>query len=107
MKTKQEIKKWLLENCLNDNGDLVICDIDLSDFKGNVILNGWKIGRAGYVDLSSWDVKGNLYQNGQKVNGNLYQDYQTAKNIYQSCQRVNGNLDQSFQIVGYKLKEKN
>lgn len=39
-----ELRDLLLENCVNDNGDLVICDIDLSDFKGNVILNGWKIG---------------------------------------------------------------
>lgn len=90
-KTNNEKRDWLLGNCVNENGDLEICDIDLSKFKGNVILKGWKIG--GSVDLSYWKVKGNLNQNCQIVNGNLYQ----------YCQKVNGDLDQSYQEVGKDL----
>ena len=95
--TNDELRDLLLENCVNENGDLVICDIDLSKFKGNVILKGWKIG--GSAGLSSWEVKGNLYQHCQKVNGNLYQDCQTAENIFQDFQIVNGNLYQHCQKV--------
>ena len=98
MKTKQEIKKWLLENCLNDNGDLVICDIDLSDFKGNVILSGWTVGKS--AGLSFWKVKGNLTQDSQTVNGNLRQSCQIVNgDLYQNCQKVNGNLYQDYQTA--------
>lgn len=93
-----ELRDLLLKNCLDENGDLVISDIDLSKFKGKVILSGWTVG--GSVDLSYWDVKGNLYQYCQEVNGDLYQ----------SCQIVNGNIFQDSQKVGkdlisQKLKE--
>ena len=97
MKTKQEIEKWLLENCVDENGNLVIRNIDLSKFKGNVILDSWKIGAS--ANLSFWEVKGNLYQYYQKVNGNLYQSFQSAKNLYQHCQNV------SKDLVSQKLKE--
>ena len=95
---KRKLRDLLLGNCVNEDGNLVICDIDLSDFKGIVMLSGWKVG--GSADLSSWEVKGNLYQNGQKVNGNLYQ----------GCQNVNGNLNQGWQkvskdLVSQKLEE--
>ena len=43
---KEELRDWLLGNCVNDNGDLVISDIDLSEFKGKVYLTGW-----GYIIL--------------------------------------------------------
>mgnify|MGYP000920153857 CR=1 FL=1 len=117
----EELRDLLLENCVNDNGDLVISNIDLSEFKGNVILDGWTVGGSGFVDLSFWEVKGNLYQRCQKVNGDLYQSYQSAKNIYQGFQTAK-NIYQSYQNVrakklkeisldelakmGYKLKEK-
>ena len=95
MKTKQEIKKWLLETCLNEDGNLVMCGIDLSKFKGKVILNGWKIG--GSAELSFWNVKGDLNQRLQEVGENLDQSCQSAKNIYQGCQKVNRDLYQSSQ----------
>src|SRR5574344_2168417 len=95
--TNDEKRDWLLENCQDENGNLVFCDIDLSKFKGKVILKGWKIG--GNADLSSWEVKRDLYQSRQEVNGNLYQLSQTAKNLFQDCQVVNGNLYQNSQTV--------
>lgn len=96
--TNDELRDLLLENCVNDNGDLVICDIDLSDFKGKVYLTGWKVG--GSADLSSWEVKGNLYQDWQTVNGDLYQSYQKVDgDLHQYYQKVNGDLNQSFQTA--------
>lgn len=38
MKTKKEIKKWLLKNCINYIGNLDLSELDFSDFKGNVII---------------------------------------------------------------------
>lgn len=93
----EEKRDWLLENCVNEAGDLVICDIDLSKFKGKVYLTGWKVG--GDVDLTFWKVQGDLYQHCQRVNGNLYQSFQTAKNLHQSCQIV------SKDLISQKLKE--
>src|SRR5574344_56015 len=106
--TNDEKRDWLLENCVNDNGDLVICGIDLSKFKGKVVLIDWKIG--GNADLSSWVVKGDLDQSCQTVNGDLDQSWQTAKNLYQSRQTVNGDLYQNWQevskdLISQKLKE--
>lgn len=99
--TNEEKRDWLLENCQNENGNLVIRDIDLSDFKGKVILNGWKVG--GSADLSFWKVKGNLFQRLQTVGENLDQSCQSAKNLYQGCQKVNGDLYQDCQKVNGDL----
>ena len=61
MKTKEEIKKWLLENCIDSDGDLDLSGLDFSDFDGD-------------IDMSYMVVKGNLYQDFQKVKGDLYQN---------------------------------
>lgn len=63
--TKEEIKKWLLENCINENGDLDLSCLDFSDFDGN-------------VDISELKVKKSLNQSWQKVGGDLRQNYQEA-----------------------------
>lgn len=87
MKTKKEIKKWLLENCVDKDGDLDLSNLDFSDFDRNVFIAGMK-------------VKKDLFQGFQRVNGNLIQHHQKVKgNLYQDCQKVNSNLHQEDQIV--------
>ena len=76
MKSITEIRDWLLDNAVDEDGDLILNGLDFSNFDGDIYINGMK-------------VKGNLHQNSQKVQGNLYQNYQT----------VQGNLRQSFQEV--------
>lgn len=76
MLSKQEIKQWLLENCVNEYGNLDLTGLDFSDFDGDVYTFGMT-------------VKKNLDQGFQEVGGNLDQ----------SAQKVKGNLDQSFQYV--------
>ena len=79
MKTKVEIRDWLLENAVDDDGDLDITNLDFSDFDGDVFIGGMK-------------VKGILYQDGQEVRGNLYQSSQEVKsNLFQRNQKVEGN----------------
>ena len=85
MKTKDEIKNWLLENCIDSFGNLDLSELDFSDFeklKGNL-----------YQDYQ--EVKGSLYQNGQKVSGDLWQD----------CQKVEGTIFQD-NITNADIDEK-
>jgi len=90
MKSKEEIKKWLLENCVDEYGNLYLSDIDLSDFNGNVYINDWKVKKSlsqgwhkvgGHLSQGWQTVGGNLYQYIHKrVDGSLYQQ-QYSKNI--------------------------
>ena len=93
MKTKQEIKKWLLENCVDKDGDLFLVGLDFSDFEGNVCITNMK-------------VKKSLFQGGQKVGGCLEQNCQrVGDTLYQSGQVVSGNLYQHSQEVGGNLEQ--
>lgn len=83
MKSKEELKKYLLENYKDKNGDLNLSNLDFSDFDGDIYIYNLK-------------VKKNLIQSHQNVEGSLYQD----------CQTVKGNLDQSKQsVTGYFLTQ--
>ena len=76
MKTKKEIKKWLLENCVNKYGDLDLSELDFSDFDGNVSVGHMK-------------VKNNLVQDDQEVGLSLIQNYQgVGKDLFQDGQKV-------------------
>lgn len=87
MKTKEEIKQWLLENCVDEYGNLELSNLDFSDFEGNIILNGLL-------------VKKNLYQDCQEVNGNISQKFQiSGGDINQDFQKVGKNLYQRFQMI--------
>lgn len=84
--TAKEITKWILENCVDNNGI--------------VNLKGLDFGNKN-VDISFLKTTGNLYQSSQKVGGNLHQDFQEVKvDLFQSFQKVGGNLFQSGQKVG-------
>ncbi len=97
--TQEEKKKWILENCINDNEYderlIDLSDLDFSDFDGDVLISGMT-------------VKGNLWQTRQKVESNLYQGYQEIKgDLYQNRQIVSGDLWQSEQIVQGSLYQNN
>lgn len=88
MKSKKEIKEWLLENCIDEFGDLHLSNLDFSDFDGNV-----------YIDKMK--VKKSLLQDYQQVGCRLYQSWQTVGgDLLQNWQKVGGNLGQCFQQVG-------
>ena len=89
--TKKEIKEWLLDNCVNKNGNLYLSGLDFSDFDGNVIINSMKV--KGDLSHSFHEVGGNLFQDEQKVEGNLWQDGQKVEgNLWQDGQKVKGEL---------------
>lgn len=98
MKSKEEIKKWLLENCVDENGDLCLIGLDFSDFDGDVYFKGIKVKND--LMLCYQEVKGNLFQDCQQVDGDLIQDGQVVKGcLYQSHQKVEENLYQNWQAV--------
>ena len=95
MKTKEEIKQWLLKNCIDKKGNLDLSDLDFSDFNGNIYINRMK-------------VKRDLWQNHQEVQRHLYQDHQEVNgNLLQTHQKVIGKLYQNNQRVDDKLMQDN
>ena len=83
-KSKEEIRDWLLKNCVNEKGMLDLIGLDFSGSKVD-------------VDISHMKVKGSLFQDCQRVQGDLYQQYQKVKgDLYQCYQKVAGNL---WQII--------
>ena len=82
MKTKTEIRDWLLENCVGKNGRLDLSHLDFSDFDGE-------------IDTSFMKVKSNLFQCHQNVDGCIFQsDQKVGKSLYQHHQKVEGHLFQ-------------
>lgn len=91
MKSIKEIRDWLLENAVDDKGDLILSDLDLSNFDGNVYICNMK-------------VKKNLFQNYQEVGYVLYQEFQrVGKDLFQHNQQVGGELLQNNQKVKENL----
>lgn len=85
MKSTGEIKKWLLENAKDKNGNLNLSCLDFSDFDGD-------------VNISFMRVKRNLHQGCQEVGGFLWQSHQiTGGDLYQADQNVGG------EFYNYKL----
>lgn len=76
MKTKLEIKQWLLENCVEQNGDLDLSGLDFSDFDGDIYINRMIV--KGSLYQGKQIVKGNLIQSNQLVGKNLYEGYSSA-----------------------------
>ncbi|MDD4643708.1 MAG: hypothetical protein PHW90_01620, partial [Bacilli bacterium] len=87
MKSKEKIRNWLLKNCVDEDGDLVLTELDFSDFEGNVY-------------ICSMKVKGDLYQHNQQVGKDLWQYNQRIKrNLWQNNQQVRKDLWQDNQKV--------
>lgn len=97
---KQEIKAWLLANCLDKYGDLDLTSLDFSDFEGDVKLSDMKVKKNLFQGHQT--VEGSLYQGCQEVKKYLYQSRQTAKDLYQS-QQVAENIYQGHQDAKYTL----
>lgn len=97
MKTKEEIRDWLLENAVDHDGDLMLENLDFSDFDGDV-----------YIDCMK--VKGDLTQSYQEVKGNLYNRYNKyGVYLYEepSTKLLKEVTLEELAEMGYTLKEEN
>ena len=91
MKDTTEIRDWLLKNAVDRYGDLMLGNLDLSEFAGDVYIDGMKV--KGDLIQGLHEVQGNLYQYGHEVKGSLYQSRNEVQgNLYQSRNEVKGNL---------------
>ena len=85
--------KWILENCVDEYGDIRLDNLDFSNFDGDIHIGNLK-------------VKKSLYQNHQRVGEKLEQDCQVVgRDLVQSCQVVRGNLEQQYQEVNGSLNQ--
>lgn len=100
MKSKEEIKQWLLENCVDKKGNLDLIGLDFSDFEGDVFIGDMRVKKDLYQQYQK--VDGHLFQNYQEVGCTLWQDEQkVGNNLYQCHQNVKGDLWQNEQIVKF------
>ena len=107
MKTKTEIKNWLLDNAVDEHGDLMLDELDFSDFDGNVCIDNMKV--KGTLFQHAHEVQGNLFQHGQKVKGNLHnKNNEYGGNLYEEPSRriLKEITTEQLAELGYKLKEK-
>lgn len=85
MRKIDKLRDYLLENYVNEVGDLDISGLDFSKFDGDVYLCDMKVKCNLFQDCQK--VKGDLSQDGQEVQGDLYQSNQTVQGIL--CNRFN------------------
>ena len=76
----EEVKKWLLKNRVDEDGNLDLSGLDFSDFDGNVRASGWKVKKS--LNQSCNEVGGGLNQDGQKVKGTILYDYDSLHNDF-------------------------
>lgn len=74
MLSKGEIKKWLLENCVNEYGKLDLSGLDFSDFDGDIYTFGMTVKKN--LDQGFQEIGGDLNQSHQKVEGHIYKDWE-------------------------------
>jgi len=74
MRSKEEIREWLLENCVDEYGNLNLSGLDFSEFDGDILINSMKVKNN--LNQDSQDVGGFLLQNFQTVGNNIYQENQ-------------------------------
>lgn len=81
MRTREEIRDWLLDNAVDEDGDLMLDYLDFSDFAGDVYIRCMKVQGDLYQNYhtvqgglvqSNQEVQGSLFQGGQEVQGDLY-----------------------------------
>lgn len=106
-KTIKDLKDYLLENYVDENGDLSIRGLDFSDFDGDVVFSQFKVKGdlyqghhevGGNLSQGYHEVKGELFQGFQEVEGDLYQtDHEVKGNLWQDRQEGEGRLWQDSQ----------
>ena len=97
-----EVRDWLLENCVDGDGDLDLIGLDFSDFDCDIYISGIKVKKD--LGQSEQNVEGSLFQGNQVVKNDLIQMGQLVRgDLYQNSQIVKGDLLQNEQTVNGRL----
>ena len=82
MKTKTQIKKWILENCIDKNGTIDLSNLDfgdrrinLSEIRAKVISNNYQEAKEIY---NTHQKAQEIYNNFQKAEKEIYNGYQKS-----------------------------
>lgn len=98
MKTKEELKNYLLENYVDEYGDLILSGLDFSDFDGDVFIDNMRV--KGDLFQSKYRVQGDLFQYKHEVQGDLLQsDQKVQGDLHQDGHEVRGDLLQYQHVV--------
>lgn len=97
--TIDELRDLMLENFVDEDGDLDITQLDFTDFEGDVYIGRMRVKKDLVQDYQ--EVEGSLFQHTQEVGGNLYQYSQNVGgHLWQNYQKVEGELIQDKKIKG-------
>lgn len=77
---REEIRNWILENCVDRFGNIDLSYLDFSDFKGDIKIEGWLIGNNFYCRNNSVNNDGFFEYN--VIRGNLYDTSNTIGKDY-------------------------
>lgn len=105
MKKIEELRNYLLENHVNEYGNLILSSLDFSDFQGNVCIDNMKV--KGTLFQHAHEVQGNLYQSGHEVQGDLYNLHsQYGGKLFEtpSTQLLKEITTEELAKLGYTLK---
>lgn len=93
-KTKEETVKWLLENRIDEDGNINISNLDFGEFKGNLLMDGMRLKRN--IDQSQHENEGYIYQYGHKNKGHILQGgHENRDDVLQSAHANKGDISQS------------
>ena len=98
MISNEELVEFLLKNRLDDDGDLDLSGLDFRGLTENVSIRDMKVDGTLFQDYQT--VGKSLFQGNQEVKASIIQGSQkVGMNLYQNRQKVKGNLYQSTQCV--------
>lgn len=114
-KSKEELVDYLLENFVNDKGELDISNLDFQDFKGNINISGIKCEGGikqgdheskSYIDQARQKNLGPLFQNYQNNKGDLFSDFPEIKGQsvdYTVVDRVIYYYTDTYSLLSYNV----
>ena len=109
MKTIEEIRDWLLENAVDEDGDLNLSRLDFSDFNGDVFIEYMKVKKSLYQDYQ--EVGESLCQGHQKVGKDFYSHKLNEDEYWEEKQfcvvrrkKLKEITLEELEKMGYKLK---
>lgn len=110
MKKIQEIRDWLLENAVDDEGDLYLIGLDFSDFDGDVYITDMKVKKSLHQNYQN--VGENLFQDNQKVGKDFYNHklnedgyWEEKRDCVVRIKKLKEITLEELEKMGYKLKE--
>ena len=110
MKTIKEIRDWLLENAVDNEGDLYLVGLDFSNFEGNVYINDMKVKKSLWQNYQK--VGEDLYQTNQKVGEDFYNHklnedeyWEEKRDCVVRIKKLKEITLEELEKMGFKLKE--